>query len=121
MPTYANTHTEASATGLQTTRFVEEARATVMECVNASAEDVLIFTGTGSTGAIGKLIGCLEIRLPHGMDDKFGLSAHIPAEQRPVIFVGPMEHHSNEVRLRLRLRVSTRSRDTVMKFHTRAC
>lgn len=50
MPTYANTHTEASATGLQTTRFVEEARQTIKQCVNAGADDVLIFTGTGSTG-----------------------------------------------------------------------
>jgi selenocysteine lyase/cysteine desulfurase len=50
MPTYANTHTEASATGLQTTRFVEEARETIRQCVNAGPDDVLIFTGSGSTG-----------------------------------------------------------------------
>ena len=35
--------------------------------------------------------------MPHGLDDRFNLSAHIPEDQRPVVFVGPMEHHSNEV------------------------
>ena len=48
-------------------------------------------------GAIAKLIGCLEIRIPHGLDDQFNLLSHIPEDQRPVVFVGPMEHHSNEV------------------------
>lgn len=48
-------------------------------------------------GAIAKLIGCLEIWIPHGLDDQFDLVSHIPEDQRPVVFVGPMEHHSNEV------------------------
>ena len=33
LPLYANTHTESSGTGLQTTRFREEARAIIREAV----------------------------------------------------------------------------------------
>lgn len=54
-PTYANTHTEASFTGRQTTHFREEARQMIKDSLNASEEDALIFCGSGSTGAINKL------------------------------------------------------------------
>lgn len=36
LPLYANTHTESSGTGLQTTRFREEARSLIAECLNAT-------------------------------------------------------------------------------------
>src|SRR3954449_11794994 len=50
MPLYANTHTESSGTGLQTTRFREEARRIVRDAVGGNAgEHALIFTGSGST------------------------------------------------------------------------
>ena len=31
------------------------------------------------------------------LEDRFQLSLNIPAEQRPVVFIGPFEHHSNEL------------------------
>ena len=52
MPLYANTHTESSGTGLQTTRFREEAREVVRRCVGASDEHAVLFCGSGMTGAI---------------------------------------------------------------------
>jgi selenocysteine lyase/cysteine desulfurase len=98
MPTYGNTHTEASHAGLETSRHVENARRTIMASLNGSEiEHAVIFTGSGSTSAIAKLIDCLEIRLPHGLNTKYSLLEKIPAGQRPVVFVGPMEHHSNEL------------------------
>ena len=97
MPLYANTHTETSGTGLQTTRFREEAREIVHRAVGAGPDDVVIFTGSGATGAINKLIDCLGIRINSELDEKYGLSKYIPAEERPVIFIGPYEHHSNEL------------------------
>jgi selenocysteine lyase/cysteine desulfurase len=98
MPMYGNTHTEASHAGLETSRHVENARRTIMKSLNGSEmEDAVIFTGSGSTSAIAKLIDCLEIRLPHGLNTKYSLLEKIPAAQRPVVFVGPMEHHSNEL------------------------
>src|SRR3954468_18172697 len=52
LPLYANTHTESSGTGLQTTRLREDARAVIHEAVGGTADDVVIFTGSGATGAI---------------------------------------------------------------------
>ena len=97
LPRYANTHTESSGTGLQTTRLREDARQRIKDAVNADQETCLIFCGSGSTGAINKLIGMLNLRIPADLDARFGLSAHIPSDDRPVVFIGPYEHHSNEL------------------------
>ena len=97
LPRYANTHTESSGTGLQTTRLREDARRIIRDAIGGGEETVVIFCGSGSTAAIDKLIGILNVRIPADLDELFGLSAHIPAEQRPVVFIGPFEHHSNEL------------------------
>jgi selenocysteine lyase/cysteine desulfurase/CRP-like cAMP-binding protein len=95
MPLYANTHTESSASGRQTTRFREEARAAVARSVGAGPDDAVIFVGSGATGAINKLVDLLDLRLPPSLDARYGLSARIPADERPVVLIGPYEHHSN--------------------------
>jgi len=98
LPLYGNTHTESSGTGLQTTRFREDARRIIGDAVGATAPDhVVLFAGSGSTGAIDKLIDCLEIRLPADLDERYDLRAAIPLADRPVVFIGPYEHHSNEL------------------------
>ena len=97
MPTYANTHTETSGTGLQTTRFREEARQIIREAVGGTEDDVVIFCGSGATAAINKLVDILELRIPADLDARWGLSEHIPDAERPVVFIGPYEHHSNEL------------------------
>jgi selenocysteine lyase/cysteine desulfurase len=85
LPFYANTHTESSGTGLRTTRLREQARALIREAVGGDHEHAVIFTGSGATGAIDKLLRILGLHLPAD-----------PAA-RPVVFVGPFEHHSNEL------------------------
>lgn len=97
MPRYANTHTEASGTGLQTTRLRENAREIIRKSVGATSDDVVIFAGSGATGAIDKLIGILNIRIPLDLDRQWKFSSQIPKELRPVVFIGPYEHHSNEL------------------------
>ena len=97
LPRYANTHTESSGTGLQTTRLREDARATIHSAVRGDDDTVVIFAGSGSTAAIDKLIGILGLRIPADLDRRYGFSASIPAAERPVVFVGPFEHHSNEL------------------------
>jgi len=97
MPRYANTHTEASGTGLQTTRLREDAREIIRKSVGATSDDVVIFAGSGATGAIDKLIGILNIRIPADLDRHWKFSEQIPKDQRPVVFIGPFEHHSNEL------------------------
>ncbi len=97
MPLYANTHTESSGTGLQTTRFREEAREMVRECVGATDDHAVLFCGSGMTGAVDRLIGVLGIRIPCNLEDRYQLSEQIPVSERPVVFIGPYEHHSNEL------------------------
>lgn len=80
-PFYANTHTTTSVTSRQTTRFRQEARTIIKKCVNATEEDVVVFTGSGTTSAIHKLIHALQLE-----ERK---------HEKHVVFVGPFEHHSN--------------------------
>ncbi len=98
LPLYANTHTESSGTGLQTTRFREEARRLVLEGVGGDpARHAVVFCGSGSTGAINRLVDVLQLRIPADLDDRWDLRSRIPPGERPVVFIGPYEHHSNEL------------------------
>ncbi|HZQ49761.1 MAG TPA: aminotransferase class V-fold PLP-dependent enzyme [Candidatus Dormibacteraeota bacterium] len=97
LPLYANTHTESSGTGLQTTRFREEARAIIKSALGGGDEHAVIFVGSGSTAAINRIIDVLNLRVPANLDDRYHLSAAIPTDERPVVFIGPYEHHSNEL------------------------
>jgi len=98
LPLYGNTHTESSGTGLQTTRFREDARAIIRDAVGGTHDEhAVIFCGSGSTAAINKLVDILNIRLPADLDDRYDLRERIPVGERPVVFIGPYEHHSNEL------------------------
>ncbi|MFR9796935.1 aminotransferase class V-fold PLP-dependent enzyme [Streptomyces sp. MS06] len=87
LPRYGNTHTESSGTGLQTTRLREDARRIVRDAVGGTEDDLVIFCGSGATAAVGKLVGVLGLRRPD----------RPPPAERPVVFLGPYEHHSNEL------------------------
>jgi selenocysteine lyase/cysteine desulfurase len=89
LPGYANTHSESSATGRRTTRLREDARAAIHRAVGGSEDDLVIFCGSGSTAAVDKLTRVL------GLSDRCGRP--VPAHERPVVLVGPYEHHSNEL------------------------
>ena len=97
LPLYANTHTESSGTGLQTSRFREDARDIIRTAVGATDEHAVIFCGSGSTTAINRFVDVLNLRLPADLDDRYHLRDAIPAAERPVVFIGPFEHHSNEL------------------------
>jgi hypothetical protein len=79
LPWYANTHTESSGTGRHTTRLREQARQVIHRAVGGTDQDLVIFCGSGATGAVAKLVGLLELGARAG-----------PADARPVVFVGPM-------------------------------
>ncbi|WP_288130097.1 aminotransferase class V-fold PLP-dependent enzyme [Microbulbifer sp.] len=96
LPWYANTHSETSATGRQTTAFREQARTVIRHSVNAGDEHAVIFCGAGATSAINRLVDSLGLR--RDCYDRFGATtSHIPQEKRPVVFIGPFEHHSNDL------------------------
>ncbi|TYL48394.1 aminotransferase class V-fold PLP-dependent enzyme [Marinomonas sp. IMCC 4694] len=86
MPLYANTHTEANATGQQTTAFREQARQQIRDAVHATDEDLVIFCGSGATSAVNTLIGQLGLR-------------DITTKEKGniCVLIGPYEHHSNEL------------------------
>lgn len=97
LPYYANTHTETSFTGAQTTKLREQAREQIRSSVNGQPEDQVIFCGSGATAAINKLIDILNLKLPSSLNERYQLEQQIPEQERPVVFIGPYEHHSNEL------------------------
>ncbi len=85
LPTYGNTHTETSHCGRRTTRLRELARGGVRAAVGADAEHAVVFTGSGATAAADKLVRAL------------GLGRGGAQAAEAVVFVGPYEHHSNDL------------------------
>src|SRR5512137_2698222 len=94
-PLYANTHTAVATTGRVMNGLREEARAAVARSVNAGPDDVVLFTGSGATAAVNKLVGLLGLRIPEPLEREYHLAGLVPPERRPVVLVGPYEHHSN--------------------------
>lgn len=95
LPLYANTHTEDSATGARTSRVVHEASAYIKRCLGGNDSYKITFPGTGATGAVKRLQEILGVAVP-AMHRERVLEA-LPESERLVVFVGPYEHHSNEV------------------------
>ena len=107
---YANAHTEDSLTGRTATRLLHEAEASIKRSVGAGHGGKVVSVGAGSTAAIHKLQEILGVAVPpvtlHALagwahaalgDDAFETLGCAIAAHRPVVFVGPYEHHSNEV------------------------
>lgn len=95
MADYANPHTEDSATGRVSNRWMREAEAVIRRAVNAAPDDCLLPCAAGATGAIHKLQEILGVALAPASRDGLGVPAG-PA-LKTVVFVGPYEHHSNEL------------------------
>jgi len=91
---YGNTHTEDDATGAITSERLREAEALIKRLVNAGPDHKIVTVGAGTTAAVHQLQQILGIYLPPAGRDFFQARDQVP---RPVVFVGPYEHHSNEV------------------------
>ncbi|WP_306029464.1 aminotransferase class V-fold PLP-dependent enzyme [Stappia sp. MMSF_3263] len=94
LPNYGNTHTETSHTGRRTTRLREIARETVRKSVGAGSGHAVIFTGSGATSAVNKLVRALQLK---GTLPRRSELAGLAEAEKPVVFVGPYEHHSNDL------------------------
>ncbi|MDZ4699295.1 MAG: aminotransferase class V-fold PLP-dependent enzyme [Rhodothermales bacterium] len=90
-PMVGNTHTESSVTGTTMTRAYHEAQRILKAHVNAGPDDAIIMSGSGMTGAISKFQRILGLRVPDLVLPRVTLRT----EERPVVFVTHMEHHSN--------------------------
>jgi selenocysteine lyase/cysteine desulfurase len=95
MPFYANTHTEDSFTGRHTTHCAHDAATYIKRCLGADDRFKIVFAGSGSTGAIKRLQEMLGMSVPSCLRER--LLGVLRPDERPVVFVGPYEHHSNEV------------------------
>jgi selenocysteine lyase/cysteine desulfurase len=107
---YANTHTEDDISGRSMTHLLEQAEHSIKQSVNAGPDGRIISVGSGATGAIDKLQQIVGVALPPAtrlnltrmMEGALGdeadarFSRYI-REHQPVVFVGPYEHHSNEI------------------------
>lgn len=105
---YANTHTEDDITGRSMSQLLHEAEATIKRSVNAGPAGHIIACGTGATGAIDKLQQIIGVALAPAtrenlcsLMDQSGIGRErfheAVREHQPVVFVGPYEHHSNEI------------------------
>ncbi len=107
---YANTHTEDDITGRSMSQLLHEAEEAIKDSVNAGPEGRIIACGTGATGAIDKLQQIVGValapatretidkaleRLSPGIDTR--TLRETLREVQPVVFIGPYEHHSNEI------------------------
>jgi selenocysteine lyase/cysteine desulfurase len=107
---YANSHTEDDISGRSMTHLLEEAEQAIKRSVNAGPHGRIVPVGSGATGAIDKfqqIIGVMlapatRLHLRQLLGRALGEKAlqdfedYIGAHQ-PVVFVGPYEHHSNEI------------------------
>lgn len=78
LPYYANSHTEASFCGGTMTRMRREARAKIAEICGADSRHAVIFTGSGATAGINRLVKLFGAEQP-----------------KTRVILGPYEHHSN--------------------------
>lgn len=94
MESYANTHTEDDVSGRSMSRMLHQAEAVIKAAVGGDADTCVIPIGTGATGAIQKLQEILGVYVPPAAWEYL---AERRGAQRPVVFIGAYEHHSNEV------------------------
>lgn len=77
LPWYANSHTEASHCGATMTRMRRAARQAIADCTGAGPDHAVIFTGSGATAGVNRLVHLLG------------------AGPGVTVLLGPYEHHSN--------------------------
>ena len=107
---YANTHTEDDITGRSMTQLLHEAEEAIKHSVNAGPTGRIVASGTGATGAIEKLQQIVGVALApatrQNIERILDESAssldsdsfeELVGNRQPVVFVGPYEHHSNEI------------------------
>ena len=90
-PLVGNTHSEASVTGRSMTIAYHEAHKRIKMHVNADENDVIITTGFGMTSSLAKFQRILGLKIP----EQLSAYCELPIEEKPVIFLTHMEHHSN--------------------------
>jgi len=97
---YANTHTEDDFSGRRLTRLYHAALDLIRRQVNAGPQGKVLPAGAGSTGALKKLLEILGVYVAPVFRERIaavGTLAEALDRTRPVVFIGPYEHHTNEL------------------------
>ena len=105
---YANTHTEDDYSGKYLTQLLHQAESKIKELVNAGSNGKIIMIGSGTTGALKKLQEIIGVYIPPVTREWITRSVKEDDEtennlleriekDRPVVFIGPYEHHTNEL------------------------
>ena len=91
-PFIANTHTESSETGTLMTNAYRLSQKKIKEHCNAGKNDVIINAGFGMTTVVNKFQRILGLKF----FNKQKYKNKLPENERPVVFLTHMEHHSNQ-------------------------
>ncbi|MEH7075293.1 aminotransferase class V-fold PLP-dependent enzyme [Neobacillus drentensis] len=91
-PFMANTHTESNITSLMMTGIYNQSKQIIKEHVNADEHDALIMDGFGMTSVMNKFQRLLGLRV----HEKWKTRLELTENERPIIFITHMEHHSNQ-------------------------
>jgi selenocysteine lyase/cysteine desulfurase len=90
-PMVANTHSESSDSGRIMTNVYRLSHKMIKNHVGAGKDDIIITSGFGMTSVVNKLQRILGMRVP----EQAQRYCSIPPQERPVVFLTHMEHHSN--------------------------
>ncbi len=90
-PYVANTHTRTTYTGTHMTELYQNSLKKIKEHVGAGSDEAIISSNAGMTGVINKFQRLLGLKLHENFADKIS----IPENERPIVFITHMEHHSN--------------------------
>ena len=91
-PFVGNTHTETSVTGSTMTRAYHKALHIIKKHVGAGPKDIIISSNSGMTGVVNKFQRILGLKIHEKHRDYIKLKD----EERPIVFITHMEHHSNQ-------------------------
>ena len=93
LPFMANPHSHANSTAEAMTAALKKGIQIIKQHVGANESDVLITAGSGMTGVINEFQRMLGFKIHETFKSQISLNI----EDRPVVFITHMEHHSNQV------------------------
>jgi selenocysteine lyase/cysteine desulfurase len=108
LKSYSNTHTEDDYSGKFLTSLFTDAEKKIKKYVNAGENGRIVLVGSGATGALKKLQEIIGVYIPPLTKERFYNSISTfenkkkdivknIEKNKPVVFIGPYEHHTNEL------------------------
>lgn len=98
LQTYANTHSKEASMAAKTDHYYRQAREHLRDSLALDDNFAILPCGCGATSAIKRFQEIVGIYIPPATRKRFEFN--IDALHRPLVIVGPYEHHSNEISYR---------------------